>query len=147
MLSAALPAFAQTVAPAAPGVHGADPATGTAAASASTVTASGIGYQSLREGSGAHPTADDVVRVHYRGTLTDGHEFDSSYTRGEPSEFVLGRVIKCWGEGVQLMKVGGKARLTCPPELAYGSRGAGGVIPPNATLVFDIELLDIVKKK
>jgi FKBP-type peptidyl-prolyl cis-trans isomerase FkpA len=81
--------------------------------------------------------------VHYRGTLPDGREFDSSYKRGEPIEFALDRVIACWTEGVQRMKVGGKARLTCPPAIAYGSRGAGGVIPPNATLHFEVELLGV----
>lgn len=104
----------------------------------------GLVYESLSEGSGASPAASDVVKVHYRGTLADGgQEFDSSYQRGEPIEFPLQRVIKCWTEGVQKMKVGGKARLTCPPELAYGKRGAGGVIPPDATLIFEVELLDI----
>jgi FKBP-type peptidyl-prolyl cis-trans isomerase FkpA len=84
------------------------------------------------------------VRVHYRGTLPDGKEFDSSYARNQPAEFPLNRVIKCWTEGVQRIKVGGKARLTCPPGIAYGERGAGGVIPPNATLLFEVELLGIV---
>jgi FKBP-type peptidyl-prolyl cis-trans isomerase FkpA len=81
--------------------------------------------------------------VHYRGTFPDGKEFDSSYKRGEPIEFPLNRVIRCWTEGVQKMKVGGKAKLTCPPEIAYGERGAGGAIPPNATLQFEVELLAI----
>jgi FKBP-type peptidyl-prolyl cis-trans isomerase FkpA len=85
-----------------------------------------------------------VVRVHYRGTLPDGKEFDSSYARGKPAEFPLDRVIRCWTEGLQRLKVGGKARLTCPPGIAYGDRGAGGVIPPNATLHFEVELLGIV---
>ena len=106
-------------------------------------TASGLVYQSLREGTGASPSATDKVQVHYRGTLPDGREFDSSYGRGRPAEFPLNRVIPCWTEGVQRMKVGGKARLTCPPSIAYGERGAGGVIPPNATLLFEIELLGI----
>ena len=83
--------------------------------------------------------------MHYRGTLTDGKEFDSSYKRGEPAEFPLNRVIPCWTEGVQMMKVGGKAKLTCPPAIAYGERGAGGVIPPNATLHFEVELLEIAR--
>ena len=108
-----------------------------------TVTQSGLIYTSLQDGSGASPTATDVVRVHYRGTLPDGKEFDSSYKRGAPASFPLDRVIKCWTEGVQRMKVGGKAKLVCPPAIAYGERGAGGVIPPNATLVFEIELLGI----
>ncbi|MBK0392477.1 FKBP-type peptidyl-prolyl cis-trans isomerase [Ramlibacter algicola] len=106
-------------------------------------TPSGLVYQSLREGSGPSPAATDTVRVHYRGTLPDGKEFDSSYARKEPAEFPLNRVIRCWTEGVQMMKVGGKARLTCPASIAYGDRGAGGVIPPGATLLFDVELLAI----
>ena len=113
------------------------------AQSAPVTTPSGLVYQSLKEGSGASPSATDVVKVHYRGTFPDGKEFDSSYKRGEPTEFPLNGVIPCWTEAVQLMKVGGKARITCPPQLAYGERGAGGVIPPNATLVFDIELVKI----
>ena len=100
-------------------------------------------YQSIKEGTGASPAATDTVKVHYRGTLQDGKEFDSSYKRGEPTEFPLNRVIPCWTEGVQLMKPGGKARLTCPPAIAYGSRGAGGVIPPDATLTFEIELVSV----
>lgn len=103
----------------------------------------GLTYKSLREGSGPSPTAADTVKVHYRGTLLDGSEFDSSYARNEPATFPLGRVIPCWTQGVQRMKVGGKAELTCPPGLAYGERGAGGKIPPNATLRFEIELLAI----
>ena len=111
---------------------------------APVTTPSGLVYQSLQEGSGAGPAATDTVRVHYRGTFMDGKEFDSSHKRGEPTEFPLNRVIKCWTEGVQLMKPGGKARLTCPPAIAYGEKGAGsGVIPPNATLQFEIELLAI----
>jgi FKBP-type peptidyl-prolyl cis-trans isomerase FkpA len=107
-------------------------------------TPSGLVYQSLREGSGPSPAAADTVRVHYRGTLpATGKEFDSSYARNQPAEFPLDRVIKCWTEGVQMMKVGGKARLTCPASIAYGDRGAGGVIPPGATLVFEVELLAI----
>jgi FKBP-type peptidyl-prolyl cis-trans isomerase FkpA len=98
----------------------------------------------MKDGTGARPRATDVVRVHYRGTFPDGREFDSSYGRGQPAEFPLDRVIKCWTEGVQRMKVGGTARLACPPSIAYGERGAGGVIPPNAVLMFEVELLDIV---
>jgi len=116
---------------------------GTCAAAKPVTTASGLIYESLKDGAGASPVASDVVRVHYRGTLLDGKEFDSSYQRGQPAEFPLNRVIKCWTEGVQLMKPGGKARLTCPPGIAYGERGAGGVIPPNATLLFEVEMLDI----
>lgn len=106
-------------------------------------TASGLVYRSLKEGTGASPQAGDTVRVHYRGTLPGGQEFDSSYKRGQSAEFPLNRVIPCWTEGVQKMKVGGRAKLTCPPDIAYGSRGAGGVIPPNATLLFEVELLGI----
>lgn len=104
-------------------------------------TASGLVYESLKEGRGDAPKATDTVKVHYKGTFLDGKEFDSSYKRGEPTEFPLNRVIPCWTEGVQRMKPGGKAKLTCPPAIAYGERGAGGVIPPNATLNFEIELL------
>jgi FKBP-type peptidyl-prolyl cis-trans isomerase FkpA len=107
------------------------------------VTASGLVFRSLKDGTGASPSASDKVKVHYRGTFADGREFDSSYKRGEPIEFPLSGVIKCWTEGVQRMKVGGKAKLTCPAAIAYGERGAGGVIPPNATLLFDVELLAI----
>lgn len=109
------------------------------------VTASGLVYRSLKDGSGASPAATDTVKVHYRGSFPDGKEFDSSYKRNEPTEFPLNRVIPCWTEGVQKMKVGGKAKLTCPAAIAYGSRGAGGVIPPNATLQFEIELLSVKK--
>jgi len=110
---------------------------------AAVTTKSGLVYQSLKDGTGTSPAATDVVKVHYRGTLPDGKEFDSSYKRGEPTEFPLNRVIPCWTEGVQMMKPGGKARLTCPPAIAYGERGAGGVIPPNATLVFEVELISV----
>ncbi|HYC45238.1 MAG TPA: FKBP-type peptidyl-prolyl cis-trans isomerase [Burkholderiales bacterium] len=115
------------------------------AAYAQTITKSksGLIYESLKEGKGEPPKATDTVRVHYRGTFQDGREFDSSHKRGEPTEFPLNRVIPCWTEGVQMMKPGGKARLTCPPDIAYGARGAGGVIPPNATLQFEIELLSV----
>lgn len=117
-----------------------------AASDGSVVTASGLRYRSIREGTGGAPNASDTVRVHYRGALPSGVEFDSSYKRGEPSEFALNRVIPCWTEGVQMMHVGGRAHLVCPPQLAYGARGAGGVIPPNATLEFDIELLGIISR-
>lgn len=111
------------------------------------VTASGLSYQAIVEGSGPSPTATDIVKVNYRGTFPNGQEFDSSIKDGKatPIEFPLNRVIKCWTEGVQRMKVGGKAKLVCPPEIAYGKRGAGGVIPPDATLNFDVELLGIKK--
>lgn len=115
-----------------------------AAPAAAVTTASGLIYQSLQEGTGASPKATDRVSVHYRGTFPEsGREFDSSYKRNQPTEFPLNGVIACWTEGVQKMKVGGKAKLTCPPAIAYGARGAGGVIPGNATLNFEIELLAI----
>ena len=110
------------------------------------VLPSGLVFQSLKEGTGRTPAATDTVRVHYRGVLADGKEFDSSIARGQPVEFPLNRVIPCWTEGVQRIKVGGKARLTCPPGIAYGSRGAGGAVPPNATLQFEVELLGIAGK-
>ena len=119
------------------------PSVAGAQASASPAVSPGLTYKSVREGTGASPTAADSVRVHYRGTLMDGTEFDSSYKRGQPATFPLNRVIPCWTQGVQRMRVGGKAELVCPPGLAYGERGAGGTIPPNATLRFEIELLDI----
>lgn len=106
-------------------------------------TASGLKYEVLREGDGPKPSATDSVTVHYKGTLTDGTVFDSSYDRGQPATFPLNRVIKGWTEGLQLMPVGSKYRLTIPPELGYGAAGAGGKIPPNATLVFEVELLKI----
>ena len=116
------------------------------AQSAPVTKPSGLVFESLVDGKGPSPAATDVVRVNYRGTFPDGKEFDSSYKRGEPAEFPLNGVIPCWTEGVQLMKVGGKARLICPPGIAYGTRGAGGTIPPNATLNFEIELLGIKGK-
>jgi FKBP-type peptidyl-prolyl cis-trans isomerase FkpA len=116
-----------------------------AAAPAPAAAGSGLVYKSVKDGTGASPTATDVVRVHYKGTFPDGKEFDSSYKRGQPAEFPLNRVIKCWTEGVQKMKVGGKAQLVCPPAIAYGERD-GGPIPPNATLHFEVELLGIAGK-
>jgi FKBP-type peptidyl-prolyl cis-trans isomerase FkpA len=110
------------------------------------VTSSGLVFRSLQDGQGASPTATDKVKVHYRGTFPDGKEFDSSYKRNQAIEFPLNGVIPCWTEGVQLMKIGGKAKLTCPPNIAYGARGAGGVIPPNATLQFEVELIAIAGK-
>ena len=107
------------------------------------VSKTGLVYRSLKEGTGASPTAADTVKVHYKGTFPDGKEFDSSYARGTPAEFPLGRVIPCWTEGVQKMKVGGKAKLTCPSQIAYGERGAGATIPPNALLMFEVELLGV----
>jgi len=108
-------------------------------------TESGLQYMVLEEGDGPKPTVDDRVTVHYTGTLLDGTKFDSSVDRGQPFSFPLGggRVIKGWDQGVVGMKVGGKRKLTIPPELGYGARGAGGVIPPNATLVFEVELLAV----
>lgn len=123
-----------------------DAAASAAKEAGAVVTASGLVYRSLKEGTGASPTASDTVKVHYRGTFPDGREFDSSYARKEPISFPLGGVIKCWTEGVQRMKVGGRARLTCPASIAYGERGAGAVIPPNATLHFEVELLEIARR-
>jgi FKBP-type peptidyl-prolyl cis-trans isomerase FkpA len=107
------------------------------------VTPSGLVYRSLKDGTGVSPKATDTVKVHYRGTFPDGREFDSSYKRNEAIEFPLSGVIACWTEGVQRMKVGGKAKLTCPAAIAYGARGAGSAIPPNATILFEVELLAI----
>jgi FKBP-type peptidyl-prolyl cis-trans isomerase FkpA len=121
------------------------PATPTATGSARVTTASGIVFEQLQAGSGASPLATDRVKVHYRGTFLDGREFDSSYKRGQPTEFPLNRVIPCWTEAVQMMKPGGKARITCPPAVAYGASGAGAVIPPNTTLNFEIELISVVR--
>ncbi len=123
----------------------ADAAANAAKEPGAVVTASGLVYLALKEGTGASPSATDVVKVHYRGTFPGGKEFDSSLARGKPAEFPLNRVIKCWTEGVQRMKVGGKSKLTCPAAIAYGSAG-GGPIPPNATLHFDVELLGIAGK-
>ena len=112
-----------------------------------TTTPSGLQYWDIVVGKGATAVAGKTVKVHYTGWLTNGTKFDSSVDRGEPFAFPLGggRVIKGWDEGVQGMKVGGKRQLKIPPELGYGARGAGGVIPPNATLIFDVELLDAGK--
>ena len=106
-------------------------------------TASGLQYEVITEGAGKKPQATDTVVVHYRGTFPDGKEFDSSYKRMEPISFPLNGVIDGWTEGLQLMTVGSKYKFTIPPQLAYGKRGAGGVIPPNATLIFEVELIDI----
>jgi FKBP-type peptidyl-prolyl cis-trans isomerase len=108
-------------------------------------TESGLEITELRPGDGDHPTRQNVVEVHYHGTFEDGKVFDSSVERGKPATFPLNRVIKCWTEGVALMRVGGKSRLVCPPKIAYGVRGAPPRIPPNSTLVFEVELLRIVK--
>jgi FKBP-type peptidyl-prolyl cis-trans isomerase len=106
-------------------------------------TASGLQYVVLTEGEGPSPVAADRVKVHYEGKLLDGKVFDSSYERGEPSEFVLSQVISGWTEGVQLMRVGGKYRFFVPSDLAYGGRGAGRDIGPNTTLIFEVELISI----
>ena len=111
-----------------------------------TTTESGLQTEEIRIGNGAEAQAGQFVSVHYTGWLTDGTKFDSSKDRDEPFEFPLGQqnVIAGWDEGVQGMRVGGVRKLTIPPHLGYGARGAGGVIPPNATLVFEVELLDIL---
>jgi peptidylprolyl isomerase len=108
-------------------------------------TTSGLEYIELEAGTGAQAQAGKTVEVHYTGRLQDGTVFDSSVSRGVPISFKLGigQVIKGWDEGIALMKVGGKAQLVIPPNLGYGASGAGGVIPPNATLVFDVELVDV----
>ncbi len=110
-----------------------------------TTTASGLQYIEIQEGDGPNPQPGEIVAVHYRGTLEDGTEFDNSYDRGEPITFALGqgRVIRGWDEGIALLKVGGKAKLIIPPDLAYGESGVEGVIPPNSTLTFEVELISI----
>ena len=145
---AVLSAFAATAAGLASPALADDAAALAAAAKekGAVTTSSGLVFLSVKEGSGPKPTAIDRVKVNYRGTFTDGREFDSSAKNGGPISFPLNRVIKCWTEGVQMMKVGGKAKLTCPSATAYGPRGAGGgAIPPDATLQFDVELLSIEK--
>ena len=106
---------------------------------------SGLQYLVVKEGKGKQPASTDSVTVHYKGTLINGTEFDSSYRRGQPATFPLNRVIPGWTEGVQLMKEGATYRFFIPPQLAYGARGAGGVIGPNATLIFDVELISVQK--
>jgi FKBP-type peptidyl-prolyl cis-trans isomerase len=108
-----------------------------------TTTASGLQYKVIKAGTGAQPKATDTVKVHYKGTFLDGKTFDSSYDRGEPISFPLNRVIAGWTEGVQLMPLGSTYEFYIPSNLAYGERGAGGAIPPNATLIFVVELLGI----
>lgn len=114
-----------------------------ALASSSETLPSGVVVNHLKTGSGASPAASDTVKVHYRGTLANGTEFDSSYKRNAPIAFPLQNVIPCWTQGVQKLKVGGKASLTCPAATAYGARGVPGVIPPNSVLTFEVELLGI----
>jgi FKBP-type peptidyl-prolyl cis-trans isomerase FkpA len=116
-----------------------------AAQKGATKTASGLIITTIKAGNGATPKATDKVKVHYTGTLIDGTVFDSSVQRKEPAVFSLNGVIRCWGEGLQLMKVGGKSKLVCPPTLAYGDQGTPPRIKPGATLVFEVELLEIVK--
>ncbi|MGV8897750.1 MAG: FKBP-type peptidyl-prolyl cis-trans isomerase [Burkholderiaceae bacterium] len=115
------------------------------AANAPEVLPSGVSVQHIKVGTGASPKASDTVTVHYRGTLENGKEFDSSYARKAPATFPLSQVIPCWTEGVQKLKIGGKAKLVCPPKTAYGKRGAAGAIPPNSTLNFEVELISIEK--
>jgi FKBP-type peptidyl-prolyl cis-trans isomerase FkpA len=109
-----------------------------------TVTESGLIITEIKSGTGASPGPTDTVKVHYHGTLRDGTVFDSSVNRGEPSEFPLNRVIPCWTEGVGMMKVGGKSKLVCPAEIAYGDRGSPATIPGGAALTFEVELIEIV---
>lgn len=104
---------------------------------------SGVVITHIRQGSGAAPAADAEVKVHYRGTLVNGTEFDSSYKRNRPASFPLNRVIPCWTQGLQKMRAGGKARLFCPAHAAYGARGIPGAIPPDSVLIFDVELLAV----
>ena len=145
LLAAAIPATVLAQAASAPAAN--DVAAKSAKEAGAVVTDSGLVYRSLKDGTGPSPKATDVVKVHYRGTFPDGKEFDSSYSRNAPTEFPLDRVIKCWTEGVQRMKVGGKAKLTCPAAIAYGARGTpGGPIPPNATLLFEVELLSVTAR-
>lgn len=106
---------------------------------------SGVIVEHIKEGTGDSPKASDTVVAHYRGTLQDGKEFDSSFKRGEPAAFPLNRVVPCWTQGMQKIKVGGKAKLTCPSATAYGERGIAGVIPGGATLIFEVELVGIKK--
>jgi FKBP-type peptidyl-prolyl cis-trans isomerase FkpA len=143
---AALPASALALAVAlAPAARAADPGADFAEKAAkekgAVKTPSGLVYKPIKEGTGEKPAATSTVKVTYKGTFPDGKVFDQSTS---PITFPLNGVIKCWTEGLQLMKVGGKAQLVCPPSIAYGSRGAGNAVPPNATLVFEVELLGIL---
>lgn len=114
-----------------------------AAAPAKQTLPSGVVVETIKVGTGVAPKGTDTVVVNYRGTLADGTEFDSSYKRGQPATFPLNRVVPCWTQGIQHVNVGGKATLTCPPETAYGARGISGVIPPDATLTFEVEVLSV----
>ncbi len=138
VLVVTLAACGQTTAPA-------SPPTPTVAATVPPTAASGLQYIEVKAGDGSAPKAGDIVAVHYKGTLKDGTVFDESYSRNEPIKFPLGKgmVIRGWDEGIGMMKVGGKAKLIIPPNLAYGDKGAGNVIPPNATLTFEVELVSI----
>jgi len=125
--------------------QGADFLTKAAAEKGATKTPSGLVFSTIKPGTGESPKATDKVKVHYHGTLTDGTVFDSSVERGQPATFPLNGVIPCWTEGVQRMKVGEKSRIVCPSQIAYGDRGAPPKIKPGATLIFEVELLEIVK--
>jgi len=115
-----------------------------AAAEKGTIkTGSGLLYKSLREGSGASPGIMNTVEVHYRGTLINNQEFKNTYKSGKPAKHKLNRVFRCWQDGLQKMKVGGKAKLVCPPELAFRNNGAGGIVPPNSVVIYEIELLGV----
>ena len=142
--AARIAAAPKPVARPAEAASGPDLAASAAQEPGAVVLPSGLVFTVLKEGTGRTPRATDSVKVHYRGTLADGTEFDSSHRRGQPAEFPLDRVIPCWTEGLQRLQAGGKARLTCPPAIAYGEQGAGGVIPPTATLQFEVELLSVI---
>ena len=142
LLALALVALSSTARAADPGADFAEKA---AKEKGALKTSSGLVYRSLQEGTGEKPSTSSTVKVNYKGTFVDGKVFDASERHGGPATFPLNRVIPCWTEGVALMKVGGKARLVCPPAIAYGARGAPGAVPPNSTLVFEVELLGIVK--
>ncbi len=140
------PLFAQTPAPLVGGAKPAQSASAAPTALANEQTLpNGTRVVHTLRGTGVKPTASDRVKVHYKGTLANGTEFDSSYKRNEPATFPLGGVIPCWTQGLQTMAEGGKATLTCPPEAAYGARGAGSAVPPNAVLTFQVELLAVLK--
>lgn len=145
LVALALPLAALLAGPAAAADPGADFAAKAAKEKGAVKTASGLVFRSIVEGKGEKPKATSVVKVNYEGRFPDGKVFDASARHGGPATFPLNRVIACWTEGVQRMKVGGKAQLVCPPSIAYGSRGAGAAVPPNATLVFEVELLAIQK--